>query len=120
MLCQECGCTPCRRSCKCGKEFLKENPPAKNKMGSKLVQKPLPLIKEHDTVTSRITGKKHEISLGPIGGGLVPANPFASIVQEGYMHAHPEKLGKAGLAECDAATHRFFTKGKHLPQKVKK
>jgi hypothetical protein len=29
------------------------------------------------------------------------------------MHSHPEKLGKKGLAEWDAAT-----KGKHLPKKV--
>jgi hypothetical protein len=70
--------------------------------------------KEHDTITSRITGKKHEIMLGPNGDGLVPANPFASLAQEGYLHAHPEKLGKAGLAEWDAAT-----KGKKLPKKVK-
>lgn len=37
--------------------------------------------------------------------------PFESLAQEGYLHAHPEKLGKAGLKEWDAAT-----KGKHLPE----
>ena len=37
--------------------------------------------------------------------------PFASLKQEGYMHEHPEILGKKGLAEWDAAT-----KGKHLPK----
>jgi hypothetical protein len=40
--------------------------------------------------------------------------PFKSLAQEGYLHAHPEKLGKAGLAEWDAAT-----KGHHLPEHVK-
>jgi hypothetical protein len=36
--------------------------------------------------------------------------PFASKAQEGFLHAHPEKLGKKGLAEWDAAT-----KGRKLP-----
>jgi hypothetical protein len=40
--------------------------------------------------------------------------PFESLAQEGYLHAHPEKLGKRGLAEWDAAT-----KGKHLPKHAK-
>ena len=71
-------------------------------------------IKEHTTLVSRTNGKTYEISLGPNGGGLVPANPFASLAQEGFLHAHPEKLGKAKLAEFDAAT-----KGKKLPKKVK-
>jgi len=70
---------------------------------------------EHDRVESRLGGKSREISMGPHGGGLVPSNPFASLAQEGFLHAHPEKLGKKGLAEWDAAT-----KGKHLPEHVKK
>ena len=78
-------------------------------------QKPQDKYKEPQTIVSTTTGKKVEVSFGPLGGGLVPANPFASIAQEGYLHAHPEKLGKAGLAEWDAAT-----KGKKLPQHVKK
>lgn len=41
--------------------------------------------------------------------------PFKSLAQEGFLHEHPEKLGKKGLAEWDAAT-----KGKHLPEHVKK
>jgi hypothetical protein len=41
--------------------------------------------------------------------------PFKSKAQQGYMHAHPEILGKAGLAEWDSAT-----KGKHLPEKKSK
>jgi hypothetical protein len=69
---------------------------------------------EHDRVQSRLGGKSKEISMGPHGGGLVPANPFASLAQEGYLHAHPEKLGKAGLEEWDEAT-----KGKKLPEHVK-
>jgi hypothetical protein len=70
--------------------------------------------KEHDTIVSRTTGRTHEIQLGPQGGGKVPKNPFASLAQAGYMHSHPEILGKAGLKEWDAAT-----KGKHLPKHVK-
>lgn len=70
---------------------------------------------EHDRVESRLGGKSKEISMGPHGGGLVPKNPFASLAQEGFLHSHPEKLGKAGLAHWDAET-----KGKSLPQHVKK
>jgi hypothetical protein len=40
--------------------------------------------------------------------------PFKSLAQEGYLHAHPEILGKEKLAEFDAAT-----KGKHLPEHSK-
>lgn len=36
--------------------------------------------------------------------------PFVSLAQEGYMHEHPEILGKK-ISEWDAAT-----KGKHLPE----
>ena len=40
--------------------------------------------------------------------------PFVSRAQQGYLHAHPEVLGKEKLAEFDAAT-----KGKHnLPEHV--
>lgn len=39
--------------------------------------------------------------------------PFKSLAQEGYMHEHPEILGKKGLAEWDAAT-----KGTHPPERV--
>ena len=40
--------------------------------------------------------------------------PFVSQAQQGYLHAHPEVLGKEKLAEFDAAT-----KGKHnLPEHV--
>ena len=41
--------------------------------------------------------------------------PFVSRAQEGYLHEHPEILGKAGLHEWDAAT-----KGKHLPEHAHK
>lgn len=41
--------------------------------------------------------------------------PFKSLAQAGYLHSHPEILGKKGLAEWDAAT-----KGKKLPKYVKK
>lgn len=40
--------------------------------------------------------------------------PFVSKSQQGYLHAHPEVLGKKGLAEWDAAS-----KGSHgLPEHV--
>lgn len=72
--------------------------------------------KEHGLkITSRTNGQTVDVGFGPQGGGLVPANPFASLAQEGFLHAHPEKLGAKKLAEFDAAT-----KGKKLPKKVKK
>lgn len=73
-------------------------------------------ILEHGQhVTSRTNGKSVEVTFGPQGGGLVPANPFASLAQAGYMHSHPEVLGKTALDEWDSAT-----KGKKLPKRVKK
>lgn len=72
-------------------------------------------IKEHGLkITSRTTGRVVDVGFGPQGGGLVPKNPFASLAQEGYLHAHPEKLGAKKLAEFDRAT-----KGKKLPKKVR-
>jgi hypothetical protein len=88
-MCNNCG----RKSCEC-KPY------------------PNPLMSEHDKVRSRITGRQVEIGMTP--GAKVPKNPFASLAQEGFLHAHPEKLGKAGLAEWDKET-----KGKKLPKKVK-
>lgn len=41
--------------------------------------------------------------------------PFVSQAQRGYLHSHPEILGKAGLKEWDEAT-----KGKKLPKRVPK
>ena len=38
--------------------------------------------------------------------------PFASLAQEGYLHAHPEILGSK-IKEWDVAT-----KGKHLPRRA--
>ena len=70
---------------------------------------------EHQTIESRITGKKHEIDFGPLPGGLVPANPFASEMQRGYMNAHPEVLGEKGLKEWNSAS-----KGLKLPKSAKK
>jgi hypothetical protein len=92
-----------------------ENPCGYDKTsGSGSTCKPQTYMHEHDHVQSRLGGKSREISMGPHGAGLVPANPFASLAQEGYLHAHPEKLGPKKLAEFDAAT-----KGKHLPKHVK-
>jgi len=72
--------------------------------------------KEHGLkITSRTTGRVVDVGFGPLGGNLVPKNPFASIAQAGYMHSHPEILGKAGLKEWDAST-----KGKSLPKKARK
>jgi len=88
-MCKDCG----KKSCQC-----KPYPNAR--------------MSEHDTVRSRTTGRKLEISMGPQPGGLVPKNPFASLAQEGWAHTHPEEFGKKNLAEFDAAT-----KGKHLPKR---
>jgi hypothetical protein len=67
--------------------------------------KPAAGIMEHDKIVSRTTGKSIEISLGPNGGGLVPANPFASLIQSRFAHANPEKFGGTkGLKEWDKAT----------------
>lgn len=96
-----CGQTPC--ACKTA-HGQNENPNGEKQK----------YTKEHQTVVSRTTGRKVEIGFGPLPGGLVPSNPFASLAQERYLHAHPEKLGKAGLKEWDAAT-----KGKSLPKHVK-
>lgn len=42
--------------------------------------------------------------------------PFKSKAQQGYLHAHPEILGKKALKEWDAAS-----KGQHnLPEHVHK
>ncbi len=82
---------------------------------SEFVQPGQQYVKEHQLVPSRIGGKPREVSFGPLGGGLVPANPFASLAQAGYLHSHPEILGKKKLSEFDAAT-----KGRSLPKRVKK
>ena len=84
-------------------------------MAERYGQKPQDFTKEHQTIRSRTNGKDYEISSGPLPGGLAFKNPFASQAQAGYMHTHPEVLGKQGLAEWDKAT-----KGKSLPKKVKK
>lgn len=34
--------------------------------------------------------------------------PFESTAQQGYLHAHPEILGKAGLHEWDEATKGHY------------
>jgi hypothetical protein len=39
--------------------------------------------------------------------------PFKSEAQRGYLHAHPEILGKKALAEWDSAS-----KGQHVPEHV--
>jgi hypothetical protein len=93
-----------------------------HKSGANVATKPLDMNSEHDTVKSRLTGHDHEIMFGPLPaaadpsmGGQVPANPFASRAQAGYMHLHPDVLGKTALAEWDRET-----KGKNLPKHVKK
>ena len=76
---------------------------------------------EHTEIVSRTLGKKVEIGVGPqpVGpsgvGGLVSANPFQSLAQAGYLHSHPEVLGKSALKEWDKAS-----KGRKIPYKVKK
>jgi hypothetical protein len=73
------------------------------------------VIDEHQTFKSRLDGQDYDVEFGPQDQGNVPKNPFKSAAQRGYMHAHPEVLGKAGLAEWDAAS-----KGQHVPEHVKK
>lgn len=76
---------------------------------------------EHTKIYSRTLRRDVEIGVGMQGrsrnnyGGLVPSNPFVSASQRGYMHAHPEVLGKAALKEWDDAS-----KGQHVPQHVSK
>lgn len=41
--------------------------------------------------------------------------PFVSKAQQGFMHAHPEILGKKGLHEWDEATKGEY---KSLPEHV--
>ena len=89
--------------------------------GSGLETKPDEFTGEHDTVKSRLSGKDHQIAFGPMGaapnpayGGKTPANPFMSLAQSHYMHAHPEILGSK-IKEWDSATDYS-----HLPKKVKK
>lgn len=77
------------------------------------MNKPPHRFSEHDTVTDRMTGRKVRVDWG-IQQHKVPKNPFASLAQEGYMHANPEILGKEDLAHWDKET-----KGKKLPKKVK-
>lgn len=89
--------------------------PAPKPTSGKVKQEAPDFTKEHEKIQSRTTGKMHEIGFGPLPGGLVPSNPFASLAQAGYMHSHPEILGKSGLKEWDKAT-----KGKSLPKHVKK
>lgn len=72
-------------------------------------------MSEHDTVRSRTTGQTVEIDMGMPGDGRVPKNPFASIAQQGYMHANPDVLGPKKLAEFDRAS-----KGLKLPKKAAK
>jgi hypothetical protein len=104
-------------------EDAKDNPKPqqKNKCGYDLCsgacrqENPQTYVKEHQLIPSHLGGKSREVSFGPLPGGLVPANPFASLAQQGFLHSHPEKLGTKKLAEFDAAT-----KGKSLPEHVKK
>lgn len=71
-------------------------------------------MKEHQTVTSRITGRKVEIAMTP--GHAVPKNPFLSLQQSKLMHARPELIGgKKKLKEWERSTDYA-----HLPKKVKK
>lgn len=84
--------------------------------------KPL-TMNEHDKTYSRTLRRDVEIGVGMHGtdpqgkfGGLVPANPFASQLQQKFAYANPEKFGgKAGLKEWSDATDQ-----KALPKRAKK
>jgi hypothetical protein len=99
-------------------KHLCENEPAIDKFGAGVKQDKYNALgsHEHDKIRSRTTGRTREISLGPNGAGLVPSNPFASQLQQRFLHAHPEKVGgEAKLKEWDKATD--FS---HLPKRAKK
>jgi hypothetical protein len=111
-------CPECGKICKCEapRKYLKAAPPSTDKFGAGVMQMPQDNYKEHTKIVSRTTGKKVEVSFGPLGGGLVPANPFASMLQQKFAYANPSKFGgNAGLKEWSDATDQ-----KHLPKKVKK
>ncbi len=46
--------------------------------------------------------------------------PFVSKAQQGFLHAHPEKLGKKKLAEFDAASKGLKNLPYHVARKVRK
>jgi len=71
---------------------------------------------EHDTIRSRTTGRKQEISMGMHGDGLVPSNPFASQDQRKFMFANKAKMESQGVNVDEWAR---ASKGKKLPKKVK-
>jgi hypothetical protein len=84
--------------------------------GAGLKVEPIDYTSEHQKVKSRLTGHDVEIEFSPMGGGFVPANPFASKSQAAFAHANPDKFrGEEKLKEWDRATDF-----KHLPKKVKK
>jgi len=97
-------------------KHLVENEQAPDKFGAGCKQEKYNELgsREHDKIRSRTTGREREISLGPNGAGLVPANPFASEKQRAFLNMHPEKLGAKGLAEWNQAS-----KGLKLPVRAK-
>lgn len=98
-----------------GGDYTTPNPTAKDKFGAKVKQDAPDTTSEHQVIYSRTTGRPHEIQFGPLSGGLVPSNPFASEIQRSYLNAHPEKLGASKLAEFNRAS-----RGMKLPKRVKK
>ena len=46
--------------------------------------------------------------------------PFVSKAQQGYLHAHPEVLGKKKLAEFDAATKGMHNLPYHVARSARK
>ena len=104
-----------RDYCAGSDDYTTPAPPAKDKFGSKADAATPDYTTEHQKIKSRVTGREHEIMFGPLPGGLVPANPFASEIQSRFAHANPSKFGgKAGLKEWDKATD--YSK---IPKKVK-
>jgi hypothetical protein len=85
-------------------------------MADKYGQKPQDFTKEHQTIRSRTNGKEYQIQFGPLPGGLVPANPFASLAQEKFMFSNKSKMEKQGV---DVDEWAKASKGKKLPKRVK-
>ena len=93
-----------------------ENSGAQKCFGAKNEAEPQKYFPEHHLVQSRLGGKAREISFGPLPGGLVPKNPFASRLQAKFAHANPSKFGgESGLKEWDTSTDF-----KKIPKRAKK
>ena len=94
-------------------------------MKSYVKVEPVEMNGEHDTVRSRLTGKLHEISFGPLPahsdpklGGLIAFNPFHSKAQMKKFFVM-EKEGKIPKGTAEHWAHETPNISK-LPQHKRK